>query len=71
MITLPLTALFAQFCVTASYLEPAVFWREAPIFPILLFAAVTVGFIALAYYMGGKRLLQCDLQEILRDDTLL
>lgn len=71
LITLPLTALFAQFCVTASYLEPAVFWREAPIFPIFLFAAVTAGFVSLAYYMGGKRLLQCDLQEILRDDTLL
>lgn len=71
LITLPLTALFAQFCVKASYLEPAVFWSEAPIFPILLFAAVTAGFVALAYYIGGKRLLQCDLNEILRNDTLV
>ena len=63
--------LFAQFCVRASYLEPAAFWREAPIFPILLFAAAIAGFVALAYYIGGKRLLQCDLNEILRNDTLV
>lgn len=71
LITLPLTALFAQFCVKASYLEPQVFWREAPILPILLFAAAIAGFVALAYYIGGKRLLQCDLNEILRNDTLV
>lgn len=71
LITLPLTAFFAQFCVKASYLDPAVFWREAPIFPILLFAAAIAGFVALAYYIGGKRLLQCDLNEILRNDTLI
>lgn len=71
LITLPLAALFAQFCVRASYLDPAAFWREAPIFPILLFAAAIAGFVALAYYIGGKRLLQCDLNEILRNDTLV
>lgn len=71
LITLPLTALFAQFCVRASYLEPAVFWREAPILPILLFAAAIAGFVALAYYIGAKRLLWCDFNEILRDDTLV
>lgn len=71
LITLPLTALFAQLCVRASYLEPAVFWREAPIIPIFLFAAAAACFVALAYYIGGKRLLQCDLNEILRNDTLV
>lgn len=71
LITLPLTVLFAQYCVRASYLDPMVFWRRAPIFPILLFAAAVAGFVALAYYIGGKRLLQCDLNEILRNDTLV
>lgn len=71
LITLPLAALFAQFCVRASYLDPAAFWREAPVVPILLFAAAIAGFVALAYYIGGKRLLQCDLNEILRNDTLV
>lgn len=70
-VTLPLAALFAQYCLKASYLDPMVFWREAPVLPILLFAAAVGAFVALAYYIGGKRLLRCDLNEILRNDTLV
>ena len=54
------TVLFVQFAVTASYLDPMVFWAEAPILPVLIFAAAIVLFVALAYYIGGKRLLQCE-----------
>lgn len=71
LITLPLTVLFVQFAVTASYLDGAVFWSEAPIVPIIIFAVAIVGFVALAYYIGGKRILQCDLNEILRNDALV
>ena len=71
LITLPLTLLFVQFAVTASYLDPMAFWSEAPILPILIFAAAIVLFVALAYYIGGKRLLQCDLNETLRNDALI
>lgn len=71
LITLPLTVLFVQFAITASYLNPMVFWSEAPILPILIFAAAIVLFVTLAYYIGGKRLLQCDLNETLRNDTLI
>lgn len=56
LITFPLTVLFVQFAVTASYLDPMVFWAEAPILPILIFAASIILFVALAYYIGGKRL---------------
>ena len=62
LITLPLTVLFVQFAVTASYLDPMAFWSEAPILPVLVFAAAIVLFVSLAYYIGGKRLLQCDLK---------
>lgn len=71
LITLPLTVLFVQLAVTASYLDPMVFWSEAPILPILVFAAAIALFVALAYYIGGKRLLQCDLNETLRNDALI
>lgn len=71
LITLPLTILFVQFAVTASYLDPMVFWSEAPILPVLIFAAAIVLFVALAYYIGGKRLMQCDLNETLRNDALI
>lgn len=71
LITLPLTVLFVQFAVTASYLEPMVFWSEAPVMPVLVFAAAIIFFVVLAYYIGGKRLLRCDLNEILRNDALV
>ncbi len=71
LITLPLTILFVQFAVTASHLDPMAFWSEAPLLPILIFAAAIVLFVSLAYYIGGKRLLQCDLNEALRNDTLI
>lgn len=70
LLTLPLTGAFIQFAVRASYLEPMVFWAEAPVVPIFLFAAALIFFVALAYAIGGKRLLRCDLNEVLRDDTL-
>ena len=71
LITLPFTVLFVQFAVTASYLDPMVFWSEAPFLPILIFAAAIVLFVTLAYYIGGKRLLQCDLNETLQNDALV
>lgn len=71
LVTLPLTVLFVQFAVTASYLDPMAFWPEAPVLPILVFAAAIVFFVALAYYIGGKRLLQCDLNETLRNDVFI
>lgn len=71
MITFPFTLLFIQFAVTASYLDPMAFWSEAPILPVLIFAAAIILFVALAYHIGGKRLLQCDLNETLRNDTLI
>lgn len=71
LITFPLTALFIQFTVTISHLDPRVFWAEAPILPILLFAAGIVSSVALAYHIGVRRLLKCDLNETLRDDTMI
>lgn len=71
LITVPITILFVRFAVAASYLDPMVFWAEVPVLPILTFAAAIVFFVAIAYYIGGKRLLQCDLNETLRNDTLM
>ena len=71
LVTLPLTALFVQFAVKASHLKPMVFWAEAPAAPILLFGLVIVGFVALAYFIGGKRILSCDLNIELKNDALV
>ncbi len=71
LITIPFTVLFVQFATTASYLDPMEFWAEAPVFPIVIFGTAIVGSVAIAYYIGAKRILQCDLNEALRNDTMV
>nr|WP_289064232.1 ABC transporter permease [uncultured Anaerostipes sp.] len=70
LITVPLTAATVTFMLAASHLNPEVFLREAPIIPVAAFAAVIIFFVGLAYFIGGRRVLNCDLSEILKDDTL-
>lgn len=70
-ITLPLTAVIVMLMISASYLDPMVFWKEAPVLLIFIFALVIVGFVSLAYYIGGKQILECDLNEVLKNDTVI
>jgi putative ABC transport system permease protein len=70
LITLPMTIAVVGFMITASYLDPMEFVAEAPIVPILVFCLVIFGFVGLAYYLGGKKVLQCNLSDVLRDDTM-
>ena len=71
LITLPVTAVFVWLMITASYLNPMEFWTAAPLVPILLFIAALFGFVALAYYLGGRQILKCDLTEALRSDFMI
>ena len=70
LITLPVTAVFVWLMITASYLNPMEFLAEAPIIPIILFIAVIFGFVALAYYLGGRQILRCGLAEALQTDCM-
>ena len=70
VITLPLTALVVAFMLQASYLDPTVFLAQAPILPVVLFALVIVGTVALAYFLGARKVLTGDLAEVLKDESL-
>lgn len=70
LITLPLTYLFIVFTAKASYLNPAEVWPEVPAAAIAVFSLAIVSFVALAYYIGGKRVLRENLSDALRDDTM-
>lgn len=70
LITLPLTVVFVAFAVKASYLNPMEFLVEAPIVPVVMFSLAIFGFVALAYYIGGKKVLKYSLIDALRDDTM-
>lgn len=62
LITLALTVTAAAFMIKASYLDPVEFIRVAPIMPILAFILAVFGFVALAYYLGGKQILTSSLK---------
>lgn len=44
---------------------------EAPIVPVVIFILAIFGFVALAYYMGGKKMMECSLVEALRSDNMV
>lgn len=71
LITLPMTYLFVEFTARASYLNPKEVWAEIPVATIFLFSLVIVGFVGLAYYLGGRKLLRYHLVDVLRDDTMV
>ncbi len=71
LITLPITVLAVSFMIKASYLNPAEFWLQAPYVPILVFIAAIFGFVAIAYGIGGRKILRDSLVEALRNDALL
>ncbi len=70
LITLPLTMLSVGFMITASYLNPMEFLVRVPIIPIVIFILAIFGFVSLAYYIGGKRMLNCSLADALRNDSV-
>lgn len=69
LITLPITVVSVGFMITASYLNPVEFLAEAPVVPIAVFILAIFGFVFLAYYIGGKRMLNCSLADALRNDS--
>lgn len=66
-----LTGAATALMLRLSYLEPAEFIGQAPVGPICAFILVVFGFAALAYYLGGRKILRMDLAQALRDDTFL
>lgn len=71
LITLPLTIAAVGFMIKASDLESMEFVIQAPIVPVGVFCLFIFGFVALAYYIGARRLLQCSLSDALRNDTMM
>lgn len=70
LITVPLAVAIIGYLLKASYLNPWEFLAEAPFIPVLVFGLAIFGFVGLAYYLGGRKVLRCKLSEALRDDTL-
>lgn len=70
LIALSLTAVVTGIMIRAAYLEPMIFIREMPVVPMGMFTLAVFGFVALAYYLGGRKVLGSSLVDSLRDDAL-
>ena len=66
-----LTTVLTSCMIRASYLDPMEFISGAPVLPILAFVLAVSASVALAYLLGGRRILRIDLAESLRNDTML
>ena len=71
LVTSALTIVAVAFMIRASYLDPMEFIKVAPIAPILAFVSAVFAFVALAYYLGEKKIRKVSLAEALRDDTMM
>ncbi|MCM1561606.1 MAG: ABC transporter permease [Butyrivibrio sp.] len=71
LVTLSLTIVAVAFMIKASYLDPTEFIRVAPIVPILMFVLAVFAFVALAYYLGGKKILKVSLAEYISDFRMI
>ena len=71
LITVPLAVGSVSFMITVSGLKPVEFLTRAPVVPASLFFLMMAASVALVYWIGARRLLGCDLTDILQNDTLL
>ncbi|MBA4689091.1 MAG: ABC transporter permease [Candidatus Galacturonibacter soehngenii] len=70
VITIPLTIVFVLFAATASYINPMEFLESMPVVPLFIFACMILGCVALAYYIGGRRICKNNIIETLKNDVL-
>ncbi len=70
LITLPIIIVLMGMMIKASYLDPMVFIRRAPVGQMMLFMGAIYISVAAAYYLGGKKVLGCNISETLREDIV-
>lgn len=71
LITFPITVFVMAFMIKASYLNPIEFLEKAPIIPVFVFIITIFIFVALAYYLGGKRIMKNSIIDSLHNENLL
>ncbi|MDE5910114.1 MAG: ABC transporter permease [Lachnospiraceae bacterium] len=65
------TIVAVAFMIKASYIKPIEFVRAAPAVPVFVFLLTAFAFVALAYYLGGRRLMKISIADVLKDDSLM
>lgn len=69
IVTIPLTIIFVIFAATASEINPQEFLERMPFVPLFIFAGMILGGVALAYYLGGKKICRSNIVEAIKNDV--
>lgn len=70
-LTIILWAAASAYLTKLSGIDPMEFIRALPAGQILTFVLTILGFAALSYYFGGRKIVRLEPVEALRDDTML
>lgn len=68
--TIPLTIVFVIFAATASAINPLEFLESMPFVQLSIFAGLILGCVALAYYLGGRKICRSSIVEVIKNDLL-
>lgn len=56
--------------LNASYIPAKEYMTKAPILPVLIVTIFVLFFISLAYYLGGRKICNANITDILKDETM-
>lgn len=68
--SIPFNILFILLTTSDNGIPLSKFLSNAPILPTILFALIMLSAIALSYFISGKKILNANIADALKDDTI-
>lgn len=70
LLSIPFNILFILLTTSDNGITLNEFLSNAPIFPTIMFAIIMLATIALSYYISGKKILNANIADVLKDDAI-
>lgn len=70
LLSIPFNILFILLTTSDNGIPLSEFLQNAPILPTILFAIIMLSAIALSYYISGKKILNANIADVLKDDAI-
>jgi len=68
--SIPFNILFVCLTTSSDGITLSEFLSNAPVLPTILFAIIMLSAIALSYFISGKKILNANIADVLKDDTI-
>lgn len=70
LLSIPFNILFILLTTSNNGITLSEFLQNAPILPTIIFATIMLSAIALSYYISGKKILNANIADVLKDDAI-